>query len=102
MTTHSDHHYSVTVKTDDFPMLHCLRSLADCGQETGNKRIVWGGTKKADWERNQHCVTFHFSEPDYRINFLNEANRILPRHLWQKIRESDNDPATRQGKTKYW
>ena len=98
MTTHSNHHYSVTVQTNDLPILHCLRSLADYGQETGNKRIVWGGTKKMDWEMNQHCVTFHFSEPKYRSKFLNEASRLLPEHLWEKINERNDDPAVRQGK----
>lgn len=50
MTTHADHKYSITVHTDDFPLLGCLRALAKYSQRTGNNQIPWGGTKDKDWE----------------------------------------------------
>jgi len=36
MSQHAQYHYSVTIKTDDLPVLHCLRSLSDYAQETAN------------------------------------------------------------------
>ena len=96
MTTHGDHHYSITVRTDDLAILHCLRALADYAQQTGNKRIAWGGTKEADWAAAGHQVTFHLSSPDYRSTFLAQAIRLLPGDLWEEVSEDDNDPATPQ------
>ena len=39
MSQHYLYHYSVTIKTDDEAVLHCLRSLSQYAQETGNARI---------------------------------------------------------------
>jgi len=96
MTTHREHHFSITVHTDDIAILYCLRALADYCQETGNTRITWGGTKKEEWERGGKSVTFHFSSPAYRTKFSREAARVLPSDSWSKVRESDNDPAIPQ------
>ncbi len=96
MTTHQDHHYSVTVETKDVAVLHCLRALAHYAQETGNKMIAWGGTKRPDWERHGKRVTFHFSDARYRSCFLTEAQRLLCHPLWTNVCESDQDPAVPQ------
>jgi len=96
MNQHTKYHYSITIKTDDEALLHCLRALSQYAQATGNKRIPWGGTKKGDWERDNHCVTFHFSKPEYRNIFMKEVSRLLPRSLWKKIDEKDDDPAIPQ------
>ena len=97
MTTHSDHHYSITVQTPDLAILYCLRALADYAQKTGNTRITWGGTKKEDWMRNNQTVKFHFSQPAYRDDFVEEAIRVLPDGSWSNVRQDDNDPAVRKG-----
>jgi len=96
MSQHVMYRYSVTIKTDDLAVLHCLRALSAYAQLTGNTRIPWGGTKKEDWGRDNHHVTFHFSKPEYRESFIKEASRLLARDLWEKVRQSDNDPATPQ------
>ncbi|MBI3206666.1 MAG: hypothetical protein HYZ29_34335 [Myxococcales bacterium] len=96
MTTHQDHHFSITVGTQDLAVLHCLRALADFAQETGNKRIVWGGTKAPDWRRGGGNVKFRFSRPQYRERFLAEAQRLLPSTAWMFIGQDDEDPAFRQ------
>lgn len=93
---HAEYNYSVTIKTVDEAVLNCLRALSQYAQRTGNSIIPWGGTKKEDWERNDHCVTFHFSKPEYRQIFVKEASRLLPISLWVKSDEKDNDPATPQ------
>jgi len=96
MSQHALFHYSITIKTNDEAVLHCLRSLSQYAQQTGNKRIPWGGTKRGDWERDGYSVTFHFSSLEYRNIFLNEVSRLLSNDLWKKIGENDNDPAVPQ------
>lgn len=90
MRKHSEYHYSVTIKTDDEGVVSCLRALSQYTQLTGNKRIPWGGTGKSNWVRNGHCVTFYFSEPEYRKSFIKETLRLLPKTLWEKTKEDDN------------
>lgn len=96
MTTHADHKYSITIHTDDFPLLGCLRALAKYSQRTGNNQIPWGGTKDKDWEQDQNRLTFHFSSPEYRDIFVSEATRLFPTELWKEVGRSDNDPAMPQ------
>ena len=79
--------------SDDLAVVHCLRSLADFSQKTGNKRIVWGNTKEPDWTRDGHEVTFHFTSPRYRESFLHDVERLLPPDLWTEARRSDANPA---------
>jgi hypothetical protein len=93
-TTHSDHRFSISIRTDDLAVVNCLRALSKFSQRTGNNNIPWGGTKDRDWERGGHAVTFRFSEPAYRDRFLEEIRRLLPVRLWTEVGRSDNDPAT--------
>jgi hypothetical protein len=95
MLGHDQYKYSVTIHSDDLPLVASLRGLAWFSQRTGNKQIAWGGTKGPEWEQNGHRVSFHFSHPNYRENFLKEAARLLPAG-WEKVRESDTDPAKPQ------
>lgn len=96
MTGHSDHKFSVTLKTADLAVVGCLRALAKWSQKTGNNQIPWGGTKDVDWKHNKNCVTFRFSSSEYRAYFVNELQRLLPRELWVEVGQRDDDPATRQ------
>ena len=96
MTRHSEYHYSVTIKTDDEGIVSCLRALSQYTQLTGNKRIPWGGTGKSNWVRDGRCVTFFFSEPEYRRIFIKEISRLLPKALLEKIKEDDNKIPIRQ------
>ncbi|MDD2903837.1 MAG: hypothetical protein PHU44_15530 [Syntrophales bacterium] len=92
-TTHEDHKFSITIHSDDLAVINCLRALSKYSQKTGNNNIPWGGTKDKDWIRDEHQVTFHFSDPTYREGFLSELERLLPSGIWREIRRSDNDPA---------
>jgi hypothetical protein len=95
MSQHDDYKYSVTVQSDDLPLVSSLRGLAWYCQETGNRQIAWGGTKRPDWEKNGHHITFHFNCTRYRDNFLNEARRLFSTG-WSKASQSESDPAKRQ------
>ncbi len=94
MTTHAMYKYSVTVKTDDLAIAHCLRALAFYAQQTGKKMIAVGHTTEQDWRANEHEVTFHFSDPTYRERFAQEASRILPPRSWSIVRQNNADPAS--------
>jgi hypothetical protein len=95
MSQHDDYKFSITIHSDDLPMVAAIRGLAWFCQETGNKQIAWGGTKKPDWIKNEHRVTFHFDRPLYRKNFLDEITRLFPAG-WTKMGERDDDPAEPQ------
>ena len=94
--THEAYKFSVTVHSDDLAVVNCLRSLSQYSQQSGNNRIPWGGTKDQDWKRDANTVTFRFTTPAFRSGFLQEVQRLLPQTLWTVVRQSDNDPATRQ------
>ena len=96
MTVHSEHKFSATIQTDDLAVVGCLRALAKFSQKTGNNQIPWGGTKDRDWKRDQLCVTFRLSTPEYRDGFMSEVQRLLPQSTWKLVGTSDNDPATPQ------
>lgn len=93
---HKDFKFSVTIHTDDLALLGCLRALCQHCQATGNVRIGWGGTKEPDWVRSGHKATFRFTASFKREQFIAEIERLLPKNLWQKIGQSDNDPASPQ------
>lgn len=95
-TTHADHKYSITIQTTNLPVVYCLRALADFSQKDGYRQIAWGGTKRADWERDHGHVTFRFSKPEYRSCFQSEAERLLPKESWKLVRTRDDDPASPQ------
>ena len=89
MTTHSDHRFSIMVKTDDLAVVGCLRALAKFSQKVGNNNIPWGGTKDDDWIRDGNTVTFFFSSPSFRDGFVGEINRLLPQNLWSIVGTDD-------------
>jgi len=93
MGQHEKYKFSITIHTDDLAVVNCLRSLSQYSQKTGNNRITWGNTKDSDWQRENHRVTFRFTSPDYRKDFLAEIDRLLPNNLWDEFLKNDDDPA---------
>jgi hypothetical protein len=92
---HWRYKYSITIHSDDYPLVAAIRGLAWFSQQDGNKQIAWGGTKKKDWEMGHHKVTFHFDHAEYRDNFLRETNRLFLSG-WEKTDQSDTNPAIPQ------
>ena len=93
MGEHYKYKYSITMQSDDLAVVHCLRSLSQFSQKTGNNRITWGNTKESDWKRDGKKVTFRFTTPEYRKLFISEAERLLPSDSWMISAQNDNDPA---------
>ena len=92
LAQHGAYHYSVTVHTDDFGVLACLRGLSFHAQATGNRNIPWGGTSEKEWNSSDHRATFRFTSVVYRSNFISEAERLLSGR-WIQVDVNDFDPA---------
>lgn len=94
-SNHEKYHYSVTCKTTDPAVLHCLRALCQYSEKEEYPQIGWGGTKRNLWEANGGVFTLRFTSPVYRDNYINEANRLLSGH-WELVTTNDDDPAEPQ------
>jgi len=91
----SDHNlfkYSITCKTDDIAVLHCLRALCQFAEKHRKPQIGWGGTGESDWRSKKGQFTLRFTSPIYREFFVKEAHRILNGY-WSVVDTNDNDPA---------
>jgi hypothetical protein len=84
--------YSLTVTTQDTAVLYCLRALWHYAEE--HDAPVSGMTLKPPGESHSEqdgTVTFRFSEPRHRSDFLGEATRLLA-GKWMRHGTSDTDP----------
>jgi hypothetical protein len=95
ITTHRDHHYSVTVRTLDPAVLYCLRALADFAQKDRQHAdpVGWNNPRGLGPRRQEGDFHFRFSKARYREGFLADAGRVLPSGSYQVVTQSDNDPA---------
>jgi hypothetical protein len=92
MSQHDNYKYSVTIRSDNLPLVASFRGLAWFCQTTGNRGIAWGGTGESEWRRDGHQVTFYFDHAAYRTVFFEHAGKLFPAE-WEKIGERDDDPA---------
>jgi hypothetical protein len=93
--SHELFRFSVRCHTDDPMVLACLRALCHVSEHNPKPNIGWGGTGLPDWKSSGHMVTFRFTNPTFRQQFVKEAERLLPGH-WSVVSQSDSDPAHRQ------
>ena len=87
----AQYRYSITVETQDDAVLFCLRALwqyaerhplhAERRGDRDDRRMRGSGDGR---------ITFRFSNPYNRGDFLGEATRLLA-GKWTRIAESDND-----------
>jgi hypothetical protein len=88
--------YSITCSTDNLAVVYCLRALCAYAITEVKPQIGWGGTKEKDWRADGNRITLRFTTPESRNNFVNEANRLLPKDSWAEVARNDDDPASRQ------
>jgi len=96
-TIHSDRKFSITIHTDALAVIHCLRALSKFSQKTGSNQMPWNDQRDDVWVKNNHELTFHFSEPKYRDRFIAEAKRLLPDGSWKVLRTRDYNSAKKPG-----
>jgi|RhiMetdeSRZDD1v2_1073273.scaffolds.fasta_scaffold2642539_2 hypothetical protein len=88
--------FSITCKTDDLAVVHCLRGLCQHNVKDWMKQVAWGGTKEPEWRRAGNQITLRFTSPEQRESFVGDATRLLRTGSWHEVKRSDNDPAHRQ------
>ena len=88
MTSRQQPRYSVVCRSDDEPIVRCLKALADYVE----RRRPDGRAAGAVLERGGGGrITLRFTHPDYRAAFLNLASDLLgPRFL---CADQDDDQA---------
>jgi len=91
-------HYSIACWTDDLGVVYCLRALCALVEKDCPRQIGWRGTKEHHWREAGDQVTFRFTSPTYRDDYVREAKRLLPPGSWKERARSDSDPATRRRK----
>ena len=89
MGKHADRQFSATLSTLDFPLVGCLRALA----EFTRRNISRESSEGRDWRAAGQRVTFDFSSALDRDLFLNEVRRLLPENLVRFDGESDSSHA---------
>jgi len=87
--------FSITCKTGDDAVLHCLRGLCQWSEEHSKPQIGWGGTTASSWKASGGRLTLRFTEAKFRDRFVLKANELLAGR-WTIISTSDSDPAIRQ------
>jgi hypothetical protein len=71
--------FDATTQSDDLAVIYCLRALAKFSAKDGNNNMPVKGTGDAEWQRDDHRVTFRFASENDRSRFLGAAERLLPR-----------------------
>jgi len=88
--------FSITCRTDDLAVVHCLRALCQYAEKGCRPQIAWGGTGEVSWQSAGKAITLRFTAPEYREVFVGKAKRLLPNGSWSEVNRSDNDPARRR------
>ena len=86
--------YSITCRSADEAVLHCLKALADFAEGGGHKRSAWVDAAVAAWDRDQDLVTLRFTTQSNRDAFRRKARELLGgRWAEYAVRDSDPPPA---------
>jgi hypothetical protein len=84
--------YSLTVSPQDTAVLYCLRALWHYAEEhhasPNSAPLAPPGESHME---SEGTVTFRFSDPRHRSDFLGEATRLLA-GKWMRQGTSDEDP----------
>ncbi len=83
--------YSITVETQDDAVLFCLRALWQYAERHPLPPTDRDLATTGEWRLGDGRITFRFSNPYNRGDFLGEATRLLA-GKWTRISTSDSDP----------
>jgi len=86
----SEYRYSITVETQDDAVLFCLRALWQYAERHPVPPRAHELTTTDEWRLGDGRITFRFSNPYNRGDFLGEATRLLA-GKWIRLASSDND-----------
>jgi len=91
----SQFRYSITVEPQDDAVLFCLRALWQYAEREPTPTPAIGLATTGEWRTTDGRVTFRFSNPYNRSDFLGEATRLLA-GKWTRFGTSDDDPPGNQ------
>lgn len=86
----SQYRYSITVETQDDAVLFCLRALWQYAERHPMPATDRQIASTGEWRMGDGRVTFRFSNPYNRGDFLGEATRLLA-GKWTRLAISDDD-----------
>lgn len=86
----SQYRYSITVETQDDAVLFCLRALWQYAERHPTPATDHQIASTGEWRMGDGRVTFRFSNPYNRGDFLGEATRLLA-GKWTRLATSDDD-----------
>jgi hypothetical protein len=85
-------HFSVTIQSDELFMVSALRGLARQCQPQINRQMAVAEASNDKWKRDQGEVTFYFTSPSNRAEFLREATLLFATG-WEKMSRDDRKTA---------
>lgn len=91
MARRESFHYSVTCRSDEESVLHCLKALAGFAEGGGHKKTAWAEEAVAEWDREDHRLTLRFTTPTNRSTFRRLARDLLAGR-WAEYSACDSDP----------
>ena len=83
--------YSITLSPEDSAVLYCLRALWHYAELAPGAAPAPALTPPGESRSDDGTVTFRFSDPRHRSDFLGEATRLLA-GKWMRYGISDEDP----------
>ena len=86
----SEYRYSITVETQDDAVLFCLRALWQYAERHPLPPSAGELATTDEWRLGEGRITFRFSNPYNRGDFLGEATRLLA-GKWIRHASSDDD-----------
>lgn len=90
MTQYEKFRYSITCRSSEEAVLHCLKALADYAEGGGHKNTSCLEASMAEWNRPDR-VTLRFTSPDNRSEFRRIARELLGGR-WAEYDARDDDP----------
>lgn len=87
----TQYRYSITVETQDDAVMFCLRALWQYAERHPVPATSSDLTASEEWRAGDGRITFRFSNPYNRADFLGEATRLLA-GKWTRVATSDDDP----------
>jgi hypothetical protein len=85
----SQYRYSITVETQDDAVRFCLRALWQYAERQPLPHDAELATT-SEWRVGDGRITFRFSNPNNRGDFLGEATRLFA-GKWTRLASSDDD-----------
>lgn len=90
MSQYTRYQYSITCRSSEEAVLHCLKALADYAEGGAHKNTTSAEATMAEWNRPDR-VTLRFTSADSRSAFRELARKLLGGR-WAEYAARDDDP----------